>query len=39
VRDDEGKTALHWAADEEHEAVVRMLLEHKADVDARDNDG
>jgi ankyrin repeat protein len=32
-------TALHWAAEEGHEAVVRLLLEHKADVDAKNEDG
>src|SRR5438046_8176838 len=27
-----GGTALHWAAGNGHEAVVRLLLEHNADV-------
>jgi hypothetical protein len=32
------ETALHIAAKNGHEAVVRLLLEHKADVDAKNND-
>jgi Ankyrin repeats (many copies) len=34
-----GRTALHWAAQEGHRAVVELLLEKGADVEARDNDG
>ena len=29
------RTPLHWAAEKGHEAVARLLLEHKADVNAR----
>lgn len=38
-RGSEGETALHWAADRGHEAVVAVLLKHGADVNATDNDG
>jgi ankyrin repeat protein len=33
------RTPLHKAAENGHEAVVRLLLERKADVNAKDNDG
>jgi hypothetical protein len=39
VKDDEGMTALHWAAQNGQKAVVRPLLDHKADVNAKDNEG
>src|SRR5271156_6649788 len=32
-------TALYWAASSGHEAVVKLLLEHKADVNAKDSYG
>ena len=32
-------TAPHMAAEDGHEAVVRLLLEHKADADVKDDDG
>lgn len=32
-------TTLHLAVIGGHEAVVPLLLEHEADVDAKDNDG
>ncbi len=35
ARDPRGWTALHYAADREHPAVVRLLVEHGADVNAR----
>jgi ankyrin repeat protein len=38
-KDSDGRTALSWAAESGHEAVVRLLLEHKADVDAKANYG
>jgi ankyrin repeat protein len=31
---DDGRTALHWAAENGHDAEVRQLLKHKVDVDA-----
>ena len=34
AKDDDGRTALHSAADSQHEAEVRLLLKHKVDVDA-----
>jgi ankyrin repeat protein len=33
----EGQTPLLWAAENGHEAVVRQLLEHKADINAKTN--
>jgi ankyrin repeat protein len=34
AKDDDGPTTLHRAAENGHEAEVRLLLEHKVDVDA-----
>jgi ankyrin repeat protein len=31
------KTPLSWAAENGHEAVVKLLLASKADVDSKDN--
>jgi ankyrin repeat protein len=31
--------ALHGAAGNGHETAIRLLLEHKANVDAKDKDG
>ncbi|KAK4444707.1 hypothetical protein QBC34DRAFT_414527 [Podospora aff. communis PSN243] len=40
MRDSEyGRTPLLWAAMEGHEAVVKLLLEKNADIEAKDNDG
>jgi ankyrin repeat protein len=39
TRDSTGKTALCWAAMSGNEAMVDMLLEAKADVNAKDNEG
>src|SRR5213075_2022087 len=36
LKDSTGRSALHWAASNGHKAAVRLLLEHKADVDAKD---
>ena len=38
-RDGARLTPLHWAAMKGHEAVARVLLEHRAGVDAKDVDG
>lgn len=38
-RGGEGETALHWAADRGHLAVLRLLLSSGADVNATDADG
>ena len=37
-KDKDGRTALHLAAENGHEAVVQLLLKHMVDVDAKDND-
>jgi hypothetical protein len=39
LRDDDGWTALHWAAQQAREACVRALLEAGAPLDARDHQG
>jgi ankyrin repeat protein len=38
-RDQRGEQALHWASRRGHAACVRMLLDHGADVHARNNTG
>lgn len=37
--DGDGRTALHWAAWENHPQVVQLLLERGALIDAQDNNG
>jgi ankyrin repeat domain-containing protein 50 len=37
AKDNDGRTALYWAAREEHEAVVRLPVEKGADVNADGN--
>jgi ankyrin repeat protein len=37
--DDQGATALHWAADKGHVHVLRLLLAHGANPNAVDMDG
>ncbi|KAH8649012.1 ankyrin repeat-containing domain protein, partial [Ilyonectria robusta] len=39
TRDDYGRTPLSWAAEGGHEAVVRLLLEKGAAIEARDRYG
>lgn len=39
MQDEEGSTALHWAADGNHVAAVRALLEHGADATVTDSQG
>jgi ankyrin repeat protein len=38
-RDYDGQTAVHNAAGDGHEAVVRLLLEKEVDFEARNKDG
>jgi ankyrin repeat protein len=38
-KDATGQTALHWAALRGNEAIVRLLLDFRADIEAKDNDG
>jgi ankyrin repeat protein len=37
TKDDDGKTALHWAASKGHKDVAELLLANKADVNAKEN--
>jgi ankyrin repeat protein len=37
--DDDGGTILHWAARNSGDACVKILLEHKPDLNARNHDG
>jgi ankyrin repeat domain-containing protein 50 len=39
AKDEDGWTALHWAAIRGHEAVVQLLLENKADLEGADKTG
>ena len=39
MQDQDGRTALHWAAENGHEAVVRTLLEKGASADIQDQSG
>jgi ankyrin repeat protein len=39
ARSSEGRTQLHWAARNGHEAIVRLLLEHQADTDVKTTHG
>jgi hypothetical protein len=39
AKDDDGQTTLHLAAENGHKAEVRLLLEHKADVNAKTMSG
>ena len=39
ARDPSGRTSLFWAAESEHEAIVRLLLDKGADIEARDSSG
>src|SRR5205814_1539407 len=38
-KDQGGQTALHWAAWNGHEAVVKLLLEKGAEPESKDQDG
>ena len=38
-KDEDGWTALHWAARNGHDDVVQTLLENQATVNAKDNSG
>jgi ankyrin repeat protein len=39
LKDNSGRTPLHWAARNDHLSVVRFLVENGADVNAEDNRG
>nr|XP_033772679.1 acyl-CoA-binding domain-containing protein 6 [Geotrypetes seraphini] len=39
VKDEEGRTLLHWACDRGHKDLVWVLLQHKADVNSQDSEG
>jgi len=38
MRDSQGLTALHWAAEHGHSKLTKILLDHHADVDATQTD-
>ena len=38
-KDRDGMTPLHWAAQEGHKDVAKLLLANGADVNAKDNNG
>ena len=39
AQDGDGWTALHWAAHEDHEAMIALLISQKATIDIEDDDG
>jgi ankyrin repeat protein len=39
IQDNDGWTALMWAARNGHEGVVQRLLENQVDMEKQDNDG
>src|SRR5205823_1253148 len=39
AQDDEGKTALHWAAKQGYEKIVQLLIAEGANIDAQDDEG
>ncbi|KAJ1171946.1 hypothetical protein NDU88_003803 [Pleurodeles waltl] len=39
LKDEEGRTLLHWACDRGHHELVSVLLQHKADINRQDNEG
>ncbi|XP_055964127.1 acyl-CoA-binding domain-containing protein 6 [Sorex fumeus] len=39
VKDEEGRTLLHWACDRGHKELVTILLQHRADIHCQDNEG
>ncbi|VDD85284.1 unnamed protein product [Enterobius vermicularis] len=38
IKDDDGKTPMHWAAEKRHTEIVRILVENNADLNAKDSD-
>lgn len=38
-KDSQGCTALHWAADKGHLDIIKALIQHGADIQAKDTDG
>lgn len=39
IRDEEGRTLLHWAVDGDHQVLVDLLLARGADVTTKDGEG
>ena len=39
AKDNEGKTPLHWAVEQDTSGTVEVLLNRGADVHAKDNEG
>ncbi|XP_043941678.1 acyl-CoA-binding domain-containing protein 6 [Protopterus annectens] len=39
LKDEEGRTLLHWACDRGYRELASVLLEHNADINSQDNEG
>ncbi|XP_041612147.1 acyl-CoA-binding domain-containing protein 6 isoform X3 [Vulpes lagopus] len=39
MKDEEGRTLLHWACDRGHKELVTVLLRYKADINCQDDEG
>src|SRR5262249_33806443 len=39
IKDNDGRTPLHYAVSDKHEAKITSLLKHKAKLDIQDKDG
>ncbi|XP_012043054.1 acyl-CoA-binding domain-containing protein 6 isoform X5 [Ovis aries] len=39
MKDEEGRTLLHWACDRGHKELVTVLLQYRADINCQDNEG
>lgn len=39
VKDEEGRTLLHWSCDRGHKELAAVLLKYRADINCQDNEG